>query len=513
MQQTKKGHVYILSNKKFPQNVYEIGGTENLASLLTQRSKNARFPKLTEVADAPAFESKLLDVFREKFEVRGVKKFKGDISEMMKEFDSVCDKQKRQRAKKYLPNFRETWVTGGSRRNALSSMIRKRVGYVWIEDPLFERFSGVSADDKVIIIGAHASDVEVHRIGPLCFMRSTNLGYSVRRARGKLATIVDLGHRDVHFEVLRCDMPGDWILCLAKKWSFCLALKPDYFGSFEKHEALKINNPATYECFGEDSECDVEVSRCLSSFGWMPGDTMLEYLVDDLEACMEHWEERFSMEIFVKCRKHKETEEWKREPLSPIKRSYCADRIHDWITEFSIPSEKFEYGMKFFDIDFPLRVETETQRRDFDEWRKNPGCRFFPDFAISRHVYAACKTDNSRKWDGPSYPEKYGKYHPWALKRTKISKDILPLSHKNPCKMLFMMSCSFPVLMDIIIHCEKGPVFISLFDSRKITGRSCYETQHLKKISSAVYLVDVNDVLSLGETPKEFKRTTVFEKP
>lgn len=511
------GHVYLVSNKLYPENVFKLGMSKNIEQRLRSYGKDRKVHRLTEVPDCALMEKKLLSVFSEKFEVfRGKETFKGELDKMLKIFDQVCSPKKERQWKKYLPNWKETWTGKGTdKRPTLESITRKPNAHIDLRYFPLHLEGYIKGNEKVVIIAAHCDSMQIHRIGALCFLKSDTLGMAARSVNPKFATIVDLGHADVHFVVLEKNLPGDWVFCVARNWDECIAFRGKYYGGTDKKELLTPRGHGdnfwqNVECFGEDTEADEGLYEMMGRghvFIFKDvTETVTRYLVNDLTDCYCAWMRNFSMELFTRDRRRTEFLTSPREPLSSIKRALHTMEVQRIISKMARPSTKFQYGVEVFGADLEIFPETEEQLESYAKWGKNfnsdDGYSYnyeFPDFILSLCVYAVFSWD----WDCdvgggveiPGLPVNFDEPNPWSLEKTKKHTDIHDINHKFPGNVLLFHSRE--ALIDIIVHCKDGPIYIVLFDpmKNKPIGEE-YTMPPMKNFARAIHFVDITKISS-----------------
>ncbi|AHC55082.1 hypothetical protein D1R32_gp365 [Tunisvirus fontaine2] len=514
----KNGHVYIVSNKLYPENVFKLGMSKNIEQRLRSYGKDRKVHRLTEVPDCVSTEKKLLSVFSESFELfRGKETFKGNLDKMLKIFDRVCSPPKKERQwKKYLPNDRHTWMGKNTDEiPTLENYTRRRIAHVDLRDFPFHLEQHIKGNEKVVVIADTCDNLKIHRIGDLCFLKSDTLGMVARSVNPALGIIIDLGYIDVHFVVLEKNLPGDWILCIAEIWEQSIVFRskriPADKGDFLTPSLGGGGFWRDVECFGSDTGMDEELREKMENahLGHHPKtlSSVRRYLVNDLFECYSIWSftDSFSMELFTRNRSKKEFVCLPREPLSSIKRALCVREILSWISRTSSPSKRFSYGMKLFGVDIEILPETDEQLSSYTKWE-----RYFsededsdfedgkiPNFIISECVYACFSWREELDWKTDRkevivFPVTFcDEPNPWSLEKTKKASDIHDINHKFP-GYTWSESCETVILIDIIIHCKDGPIYIILFDSRKDgAGTKKYRLPPVKNIAKAVYFVDV----------------------
>lgn len=509
------GHVYLVSNKLYPENVFKLGMSKNVEQRLRSYGKDRKVHRLTEVPDCVSTEKKLISLFSEKFEVfRGKETFKGELDKMLKIFDQVCSpKKERQREKKYLPNWRSTWMEEGTdKKPGLGRVTRRRLAHIDLREFPLHLECHIKGNEKVVVIADSADNVQIHRIGELCFLKSDTLGMAVRGINPTLGTIIDLGYVDVHFVVLEKNLPGDWVLCGAKSWEQCIAFRSKYIpadkGEFLAPRWFRDNFWEDVERFGDDEGMDEGLRKMMKKSSILyeeeTGEMVAGYLLDDLAVCCSIWTwmGKFSMEIFTRNRSKKEFVRSPREPLSSIERALHVINIQQIISETAKPSKNFQYGVEIFGIDLEILPETEEQLKRYTKWGKsfesgrNYG-RKIPEFIVSTRVYALFSWQYDLEGNvTPGSPIKFcGEPNPWSLEKTKKSSDIHNINHSFPG---FLATAGYyTIFVDIVIHCKDGPIYIVLFDPRKrnpITGG--YKLPPVKNFAKAVHFVDVTKISS-----------------
>lgn len=507
------GHVYLVSNKLYPENVFKLGMSKNIEQRLRSYGKDRKVHRLTEVPDCAMMEKKLLSVFSEKFEVfRGKETFKGKLDKMLKIFDQVCSPKKERQRKKYLPNYRSTWMDDGTdEKPMLGRVTRRRLAHIDLRHFPLHLESYIKGNEKVVVIADHRDNIEIHRIGELCFLKSDTLGLAVRAVNPSLDTIIDLGYIDVHFVVLEKNLPGDWVLCGAKSWEQCIAFRSKYI-PVDKGEFLKPRFSRDYWCdverFGEyDEGMDEELREMMQKshilYVHETEEMVVRYLLNDLAVCYSIWGRmgKFSMEIFARNRNKKEIARSPRESMSSIERALHVINVQQIISETAKPSKNFQYGVEIFGIDLEILPETEEQLKSYTKWGKsfetdrNYG-REIPKFIVSTCVYAlfSCSYDLEGN-ETLGFPIKFcGDPNPWALEKTKKSSDIHNINHSFPG---FFEGEEYTILIDIIVHCKDGPIYIVLFDSRKgKADKEEYKLPPVKNFAKAVHFVDVTKISS-----------------
>ncbi|AVR52742.1 hypothetical protein MarSH_037 [Marseillevirus Shanghai 1] len=499
--------------------------SKNVEQRLRSYGKDRKVHRLTEVPDCVSTEKKLISLFSEKFEVfRGKETFKGELDKMLKIFDQVCSPKKERQRKRYLPNRRSTWMEEGTdKKPGLGRVTRRRLAHIDLREFPLHLECHIKGNEKVVVIADSADNVQIHRIGELCFLKSDTLGMAVRGINPTLGTIIDLGYVDVHFVVLEKNLPGDWVLCNAESWEQCIAFRSKYIpadkGDFLS-PSLSQNPWRDAERFGNDEGMDEELRKMMRnssiSYDHETREMVSKYLLNDLEVCCSIWTwiGKFSMKIFTRNRSKKEFVRSPREPLSSIERALHVINIQQIISETAKPSKNFQYGVEIFGIDLEILPETEEQLKSYTKWGKSFGGddgsdnesddgsdgyheRGIPEFIVSTRVYALFSWRYDLEENGtPGSPIKFcGEPNPWSLEKTKKSSDIHNINHSFPG---FLATAGYyTIFVDIVIHCKDGPIYIVLFDPRKrnpIAGE--YKLPQVKNFAKAVHFVDVTRISS-----------------
>ncbi|AMQ10531.1 hypothetical protein [Brazilian marseillevirus] len=458
-----KGHVYIVSDKSYPKDVYKIGMSKDIQQKLRSYGKDRRIHKLAEVPDCTSMGKALLAAFSKSFKIfRGKKMFKGKLREMKETFEEVC--------------FPENYP----------SEVLTQEGYD--AGPVVEDArSSSKGEGHISLLVGEGYRTSIHRIGRFCFVDNFGLIEDNEWLLGDYHehVAIDFLYKDAFFELLGT-FPGGGFMCLAQEWS-------RYVPS-EKPLICPIDSDIRKDYFGDDKMegYDEEVKYILSKLRESYPCEFAEYLYEDALLHSRSFGDKFDLKTYVQGKTLKETVALKSEPVHALKRAYAAYmfRKQNW------------FGL------LPLIKQRCGENTD-----------------VTTHVFIAPEITlwgppNHNKWDGANtmygynrfsgrnpdgFMDCYGVFDSYFV-------DIV-VHYENTHIPVFLPMTEFLKSEKTRVKQDPtkiAPVFVSFFDSSK-PGSKQMLLETSREVAKAVYLVDINDCIIPKEGYRQIKLYTLFE--
>lgn len=440
-----KGHVYIVTNKLYPESVYKIGMSKNIKQRMRSYGKDRNIHKIAEVPDCLAAEKKLLDVFAKEFKLfRGKETFEGDISKMSKIFDDVCSPKPQTKRLRFLPTCRGTWLGFSSEVSdpppTLKGYVRKSVqhfeaGFHTLFPECFDELLGDNI--KYCVISGDPKEPVNHRFGNFCLMKGNLFGKLVRNIRNK-CVIIDLGYADVYFRVLDADFLMDYIFCVAEEWPDCPLWRPIHRSTCDKRDFLEIEG-TNFATFGEQTQGDPQTLEMLSSLV-RSGDykNLRRLIFSGMSSTLGCDGRFFNEQDYIKNLSFSSGNK-------PIKEAFCVEKLCE-----QMRCSEGKDCVSLFGKSYEVLLETDEEKKNFKEWKKYGG----DPQGISTIVRTMVEKEHME-----FHETIFGtKNHPWSHERLMKMSTITESSHKSPP--IGIGSC---INIDIVIHTPEGPVCVFLF--------------------------------------------------
>lgn len=461
-----KGHVYIVSNKLYPENVYKIGMSKNIKQRLQSYGKDRKIHKLAEVSDCMGIERTLIEIFSRKFKLfRGKETFEGNLEEMKEIFERICFPEK----------------------DPFEVLRQKNIGMRPFVDK--QDIYPISDEEECHTSLLSMGPRDLYRIGQFCFVDNNGLVEAnewllAGNCRARVA--VDLLYKDVFFEFLS-PLPEGGYMCLAKEWK-------EYIPS-KKKLMVSIDDDMRVDYFGKDKMegYDDEIKCVLENLQNSYPCELVKYLHEDILYCSHVFGKRFSIERYVKGKTLKEFVGSRKEPINVIKRAYAAYmfRAQNWFGLLPLIRQRCGENTDVITHIFIAPKITLSGPPCFNKWDGLNTMYGYNDFSGENPV---------------RYLEEYGVFDSYFVDIVVHYEDThIPSFLPYP---EFLEKQKSRVEQD---PTKIAPVFVSFFDSSKPRSKQTHlETS--KEVARATYLVDIKDCIYAkeGEDP-QIKLYTLFE--